>query len=142
MIENNFKIKTYSFTIDCLEPYKLAEFYANLLDWEIPFHDNDWACLCAPNTAQGAYPGITFQRNPDYKPPVWPCAPETQQQMAHLDFAVNDLEKAVNYAIELGAKEANEQFSDEWRVMIDPSGHPFCLCLLESLFESNDFALL
>ena len=85
---------------------------------------------------------ILFQRNPDYVPPVWPEEPEAQQQMAHLDFAVNDLEKAVKHAIECGATMADQQFSDDWRVMFDPAGHPFCLCPMKSLFESEHFALL
>ena len=89
------KIKLYALTVDCKEPYALAQFYVALLGWEIPFYDEDWACVGAPGAAQGAYPGITFQRNPDYPPPVWTEQPGAQQQMAHLDFSVNDLEKDV-----------------------------------------------
>ena len=100
IMNDKIKIKMYSFTVDCKEPYELAKFYAALLNWEIPFYNEEWACVGAPGTKQGTYPGITFQRNSDYKPPVWPQDPEAQQQMAHLDFAVNDLEKAVEYAVE------------------------------------------
>lgn len=136
------KIKLYALTVDCKEPYALAQFYVALLGWEIPFYDEDWACVGAPGAAQGAYPGITFQRNPDYQPPVWPEQPGAQQQMAHLDFAVNDLEKAVAHAIACGATVAAEQFSNDWRVMLDPAGHPFCLCRMKELMESSQFALL
>lgn len=136
------KIKLYALTVDCKEPYALAQFYAALLGWEIPFYDEDWACVGAPGAAQGAYPGITFQRNPDYQPPVWPEQPGAQQQMAHLDFAVNDLEKAVAHAIACGATVAAEQFSNDWRVMLDPAGHPFCLCQMKAMMESSQFALL
>ena len=141
-MDDGLKIKMYSFTVDCKEPYELAKFYAALLKWAIPFHDEEWACAGAPGTEQGAYPCLLFQRNPGYKPPVWPEKPEEQQQMAHLDFAVNDLEQAVQHAIHCGASIANEQFSDHWRVMIDPAGHPFCLCQMGSLMESKQFALL
>lgn len=141
-MENVLKIKMYAFTMDCKDPYELANFYAKLLKWEIPYYDEDYACLGAPGTCQGAYPGITFQRNPDYEPPVWPDEPGAQQQMAHLDFAVNNLEEAVRYAMDCGATVANEQFSDGWRVMIDPAGHPFCLCGMESVINGPDFALL
>ncbi len=141
-MDDELKIKMYSFTLDCKDAHKLAKFYAALLKWEIAFHDEEWACVCAPGMGQGAYPGILFQRNPEYKPPVWPEEPEAQQQMAHLDFAVNDLEKAVEYAIHCGATIADEQFSDSWRVMFDPAGHPFCLCLLNDIFKSAHFALL
>jgi len=141
-MDNELKIKMYSFTVDCPDPYKLAKFYAALLKWEVAFFDKEYACLGAPGTQQGAYPGITFQYNPEYIPPTWPQAPEAQQQMAHLDFAVNDLEKAVQHAIDCGATIADEQFSDDWRVMFDPVGHPFCLCQMKSIIESTHFALL
>lgn len=141
-MNDELKIKMYSFTMDCEDPYELAEFYAKLLKWEIPFHDEDWACVSAPGAAQGAYPGILFQKNSAYKPPVWPEEPGAQQQMAHMDFAVNDLEEAVQYAVRCGAVIADKQFSDEWRVMFDPAGHPFCLCRMKAIFDSADFALL
>ena len=141
-MDNELKIKMYSFTLDCKDPHELAKFYAELLKWEIPFHNEEWACVGAPGTDQGAYPGILFQQNPAYKPPVWPEVPEEQQQMAHMDFAVNDLEKAVQYAIHCGATIADEQFSNDWRVMFDPAGHPFCLCQMKSIIESTHFALL
>ena len=141
-MDDGLKIKMYYFTVDCKEPYELAKFYAALLQWEIPFYTEDWACAGAPGAEQGAYPGITFQRNPEYVPPVWPEEPGAQQQMAHLDFAVNDLEKAVAHAIECGATIADQQFSQDWTVMLDPAGHPFCLCQMKSMMESPHFALL
>ncbi len=141
MTDNELKIKMYCFTLDCKEPYKLAEFYAKLLKWEIPFYDEDWACVGAPGTGQGTYPGIMFQKNPGYHPPIWPDEPEAQQQMAHLDLAVNDLEQAVRYAVECGARVADKQFSEGWTVMLDPAGHPFCLCQMKDVFESPEFAL-
>ena len=33
---------------------------------------------------------------------------------------------------------AAEQFSEEWRVMFDPAGHPFCLCRMKAIFESEE----
>lgn len=141
-MDDNLTIKLYALTLDCTDPYALATFYAELLGWEIPYHDAEFACLGAPGAAQGAYPGIMFQRNPVYKPPVWPEEPDAQQQMAHLDLAVNDLEKAVRHAVHCGASVAEKQFSDDWRVMLDPAGHPFCLCPMKDVIESAGFALL
>lgn len=134
-------IKMYAFTLDCKDPYALAEFYAKLLQWEIPFSNEEFSCIGAPGTAQGAYPGITFQKNPAYQPPVWPDKPEEQQQMAHLDFAVPNVEAAVQHAVACGATVAEEQFSKDWTVMFDPAGHPFCLCQMPHIFNSPDFAL-
>ena len=141
-MDDELKIKMYAFTVDCTDPHKLAEFYAALLKWKIVFFDEAYACVGPPETQQGAYPCITFQRNPGYKPPVWPDAPEAQQQMAHLDFAVTDVERAVQHAIHCGATIAGEQFNDNWKVMFDPAGHPFCLCQMKSLIEDAHFALL
>ena len=141
-MDDELKIKMYSFTVDSKDPHELAKFYAELLKWETLLIDEEYAIVYPPGTLQGAYPGITFQRNLEYKPPVWPQEPEAQQQMAHLDFAVNDLKKAVQYAIHCGATIADEQFSDNWRVMLDPAGHPFCLCQMKSMIESTSFALL
>ncbi|ODU54675.1 MAG: glyoxalase [Clostridium sp. SCN 57-10] len=138
---NELNIKMYGMTLDCKDPYELAKFYAALLRWEISYQDEEYVCVGAPGAKQGAYPGITFQKNEDYVPPVWPEQPGAQQQMAHIDFAVSDVEQAVRYAVECGATVAGEQFSDGWTVMFDPAGHPFCLCRMAALFESADFAL-
>jgi len=138
----DLKIKMYSFTLDSKDPKGLAEFYAALLQWDVLLLEEGWACVYAPGTNQGAYPSILFQPNPAYIPPVWPEEPDAQQQMAHMDFAVNDLEKAVQYAMQCGATIAEEQFSDHWRVMFDPAGHPFCLCKMKSIMESEHFGLL
>lgn len=141
-MSDDLKIKMYTFTLDCKEPHELADFYARLLHWDVVFTDEDWACVGPKGAKNGSYPGILFQKNPEFVPPVWPEEPGAQQQMAHLDFAVNDLEKAVQYAIRCGARLANDQFSEEWRVMFDPAGHPFCLCQMKSLMDSPDFGLL
>ena len=138
---NRPQIKLYSLMIDCREPYALAKFYAALLGWEIPFHNDEYACACPPGVQQGAYPGISFQKNPEYVPPMWPQQPGAQQQMAHLDFAVDDLPAAVEHAIACGAAVADQQFSDGWTVLFDPAGHPFCLVAMEPIFQSPHFAL-
>ena len=129
-MDNPLKIKIYAFTLDCINPSELADFYAALLNWDKVVKDDDWAWVVAPEK----YPYILFQRNLDYEPPVWPEEPNRQQQMAHIDFAVNDLDKAVQHALSCGAKMASEQFSDNWKVMFDPAGHPFCLCLKKTIF--------
>lgn len=141
-MEDGLKIKMYSFTLDCPDPNELSDFYSKLLKWERMVFDEDFACVYPPGAKQGSYPCILFQRNPEYKPPVWPEEPGAQQQMAHMDFAVNDLEGSVQYAIQCGATVADKQFSKNWTVMFDPFGHPFCLCQMKSIMESADFKLL
>ena len=46
--------------------------------------------------------------------------------MMHLDIEVDDLDAAA--AAALGARVAEYQPRDNIRVLLDPAGHPFCLC--------------
>jgi hypothetical protein len=70
---------------------------------------------------------MAFQEIEEYQPPVWPWKEGKQGQMLHLDFYVENLEEAVVYAIQLGARQADEQYFRTSRTMFDPAGHPFCL---------------
>jgi hypothetical protein len=49
--------------------------------------------------------------------------------MMHFDFQVDDLDSATADAISLGATVADYQPQKNVRVLFDPVGHPFCLCL-------------
>ena len=130
-MDETLRIKMYCVTLDCNNSEELASFYAALLNWEKGSNEDGWAWVTGPEK----YPFILFQQIADYKSPEWPQKPNTQQQMAHIDFAVNDLEKAVQHAVRCGAKIASEQFSENWMVMIDPAGHPFCLCPKKTIFS-------
>jgi predicted enzyme related to lactoylglutathione lyase len=115
-----------SVVLDCSDTRVLAEFYRDLLGWEITYAGYDesdgWAVV-SDGTSR-----IGFQRAGDYRPPTWPD-PALPQQL-HLDLAVDDLDAAEADAIKLGAIKSAEQPSpDEYRVFLDPAGHPFCLCL-------------
>lgn len=52
-----------------------------------------------------------------------------QRPMMHFDFQVGDLDFAVAEALALGATVAEHQPQAHLRVLFDPAGHPFCLCL-------------
>ena len=112
--------------IDCPDAHALARFYSALTGWPIDGDgpDEDWIELVSPGG-----PTIAFQRVSGYQPPVWPPVEGAQRPMAHLDFQVADLDAAVADAIALGATLAPEQRLEPVRVMFDPAGHPFCLCL-------------
>jgi hypothetical protein len=71
---------------------------------------------------------LVFQQAGGYVPPVWPPLEAAQRPMLHLDFQVGDLEEAVEEALSLGATLATSQRQRNVRVLIDPVGHPFCLC--------------
>jgi hypothetical protein len=51
-----------------------------------------------------------------------------QRPMMHFDFQVSDLDSAVAEAVALGAEVAAHQPQENVRVLLDPAGHPFCLC--------------
>ncbi len=117
------KVSKFNIVIDCKDAGVLAEFYSKLLGWEWTHpHANGWAAITAPTGLV-----IAFQEVEEYQPPVWPWESGKQGQMLHMDFYVDNLEEAIQYAISLGATPTNEQYFKTSHTMIDPQGHPFCL---------------
>ncbi|MFH9723654.1 VOC family protein [Streptomyces sp. NPDC017254] len=105
--------------IDCGDPVRLAEFYSGVTGWEITSSGEDYASV-----ADGEQPGLAFVRIEGYRAPGWPGG----TQHTHLDFTVTDLEEAAGRILALGAARAEFQpGKDEWVVLTDPEGHPFCL---------------
>ncbi len=108
--------------LDCPDPQRLAEFYQQIVGGRIKVDTaaDDWVRL---ETGSGV--DIGFQLDPDHQPPGWPHG---DKQQAHLDFDVTDLDAAEAEILAIGAIKATVQPSpDEWRVFLDPAGHPFCL---------------
>ena len=60
---------------------------------------------------------------------MWPGS-EAPQQL-HLDFDVPDLDAAEAEVLALGARKAEVQPGRDFRVFLDPVGHPFCLVRAE-----------
>lgn len=117
------KVELHSIVLDCRDAHELADFYAKFLGWEKYDENPEWISVgIRPNT-----PFLLFQEEPNYRPPVWPDDPHEQQKSIHLDFAVSDLQAAIEHAVNCGAVVAPVQFSQDWTVMLDPAGHPFCL---------------
>lgn len=122
--DKELSIRIFSVVIDCQNANALADFYAKLLGWQKHNDDPEWISV----SKTGITPFLIFQEEADYKPPVWPDNSDEQQKSIHLDFVVSDIKKAIQHAINCGATVASVQFSDDWTVMIDPAGHPFCFC--------------
>jgi hypothetical protein len=110
-----------SIVIDCPDPSALAAFYGTMLDWKVELSPG-WADIRADYGQC-----ISFQQVQAYTPPRWP-AQEVPQQM-HLDVVVDDLDAAEEAALALGATRHEHQPGTTFRVLLDPAGHPFCLCL-------------
>ena len=116
-------IRIGNLMIDCADAAALRDFYADLLNW-------------SPVTLYGM-PGVRgpegfcylFAQEEDYVPPVWPEEPGSQQKQLHVDYQVPDLAEAVAQAEALGAVKAEAQFGgNDFVTLLDPAGHPFCLC--------------
>ena len=111
--------------IEAPDPGALARFYSELLGWPIGHEEPGTAILAAPEGS--IY--IVFQQATGYQAPVWPPVDGAQRPMMHFDFQVGDLDVAVADALALGATLAGAQPQEKVRVLLDPAGHPFCLCL-------------
>jgi len=110
--------------IEAPDPSALAAFYSRLLDWPVAHEEPGTAILKPPQDSVF----LVFQLAEDYVPPVWPPADGQQRPMMHFDIQVGDLDAAVDDAVALGARVADSQPNDSVRVLLDPAGHPFCLC--------------
>jgi catechol 2,3-dioxygenase-like lactoylglutathione lyase family enzyme len=113
--------------IECPDPGGLARFYAELLGWPVVHEEPGTAVMAS----SGKGPFFVFQHAPDYRAPVWPAPEGEQRPMMHFDFQVGDLDDAAAEAVALGASVAKFQPQPNVRVLLDPAGHPFCLCLDE-----------
>ncbi len=111
---------------DCPNANALADFYVKLSGWEKEISSDEWAGIRTP---QGLL--LVFQTVDDYVPPVWPWEDGKQQQMAHIDFKVDNLQEAEAHALACGARKAETQYYDTSTVMLDPAGHPFCLSTVQ-----------
>ncbi|MGB3307572.1 MAG: VOC family protein [Thermomicrobiales bacterium] len=105
--------------VDCPDPKALCTFYSALLGIE-PAGDD--AVVIAKGD-QGNLE-LWFQPVENYMPPTWPTQERGQQ--LHMDLEVDDREAMVVRAIELGARQVD--VAEHFTVMLDPAGHPFCLC--------------
>jgi catechol 2,3-dioxygenase-like lactoylglutathione lyase family enzyme len=120
-------------TIGAPDPRALAAFYRRLLGWVQSAEEgpqpggppeDGWAQLRPPDGETG--PTLNFEFEAVYRPPVWPSVAGEQHITAHLDIEVENLDAAVGWAVEAGARLAEHQPQQGVRVMFDPAGHPFC----------------
>lgn len=117
------QVKLGNVMIDCNNEKTLCDFYYKLLGWE--------KCMLFGRPAVKSENDIVFLfiEEEGYIPPIWPEEGNKQQKQMHFDFQVPDVKAAVLLAESLGATKAAEQFgNEEFVTMLDPAGHPFCLC--------------
>jgi catechol 2,3-dioxygenase-like lactoylglutathione lyase family enzyme len=108
--------------LDTDDPARLAEFYTDLLGWQVEETEDSWITIGGNGSTK-----IAFQLALNHRPPTWPDNAVPQQ--VHLDLEVEDLDAAAAYAESIGARRAaSGDHSPDFIVFLDPSGHPFCLC--------------
>jgi catechol 2,3-dioxygenase-like lactoylglutathione lyase family enzyme len=102
----------------------LLEFYAALTGFKAYLNEVHPSLLENGNGVD-----LGLQPVDDYQPPSWPTQERGQQ--LHIDFATPDLEEAATFAESIGATRPGHQPADDdpdedFIVMMDPVGHPFC----------------
>lgn len=115
--------------LDAPDPMALAQFYADVTGAPIAHvQEKDghphWVVIGTDGRAV-----LAFQRVPHHVPPTWPDGPIPQQM--HIDIDVTDLDAAEEFVLARGAVKCEVQTSTNpqtnYRVYLDPAGHPFCL---------------
>ncbi len=127
------KIHNMYTAIDCENPRVLADFYAAITGYELKLPASDVAQVWLELIDSNQQVKIAFQKITNYQAPTWPEGDPPQQM--HLDFIVDDLSKAELEVLTLGATKAefqpgsppHDEYEYEFRVYLDPEGHPFCL---------------
>jgi catechol-2,3-dioxygenase len=113
-----------SVVLDCPEPRALAEFYQGVIGGDVAFAEDDWAVLAVDELR------LAFQLAEEFARPTWPTGERPQQ--FHLDVTVDDVDAVEPQLLALGATkhaiQPGEAAGDQFRVYLDPAGHPFCLC--------------
>lgn len=121
MAEN---LRIQCITIDCIDPRRVAEFWAAALDWKITESDDVEVVieLLDGSPEVGRIPDILFLRNPDKK---------QVKNRLHLDLRPLDQDAEVARLEALGATRIEIGQSDyaetTWVVMADPEGNEFCV---------------
>lgn len=121
--------------IDCADPINLANFYSSItgLKIDVTTENTNSNIVWVELKDNQGIPKLAFQKVSNYKAPTWPEGPIPQQ--LHLDFAVKDLDETEIELLKIGAVKTEFQpgspktndYSTEFRVFLDPEGHPFCI---------------
>jgi predicted enzyme related to lactoylglutathione lyase len=112
--------KLHGTVIDCNDPIRLANFYAEMIGYTIVQSDAEWSVIGISEEL----PGLAFQKIPNYVAPSWPSGNLPTQ--IHFDIRVEDFESAVTEIESLGGVLLSKSSNTFW-VCADPEGHPFCI---------------
>lgn len=121
-------IRWVGVAVDCADAPAVARFYQELLGFELAEGSGPrWAQLHDPDG--GVH--LNIQGEDWYESPTWPEEPGQQAKMVHFEVQVDDLEEALERAVDAGGTIAPWQPPDRdpsrIRIVLDPAGHPLCL---------------
>ncbi|WEV28452.1 VOC family protein [Streptomyces sp. 71268] len=110
-------VSLYTIAVDAHDVKALADFWTQVLDWQIVYEDPEEIIIGADASAM---PGIVFLRVPENK---------TIKNRLHLDLNPEDQQAEVDRLIALGARPVDVGQGPEvtWRVLADPEGNEFCV---------------
>jgi hypothetical protein len=110
-------LKMESITVDCIDPDRLAAWWADATGGTVnPLVPGEFVLV-----AQDGWPNLAFQHVED---------PTPGKNRLHVDFSASDREAEVARLVSLGASEtARHSFGDDfsWVVLADPDGNAFCI---------------
>lgn len=132
------KLRWYTLVIDCLDIHAQARWWAQVLDGEIVYEDDEEVCVIpgglpdgydveAPIPAERWHrqsPGLVFVPVPEGK---------QVKNRLHIDLAAHvddDREAQIQRLLGLGATRVDVGQDDEqvtWTVLADPEGNEFCI---------------
>jgi predicted enzyme related to lactoylglutathione lyase len=108
--------KWFGLVVDCADPQKLADFWAQALDYRIMFSSEDEVALARD---EHSFPGLIFVPVPEAK---------RVKNRIHIDLNPDDQAAEVDRLLALGATRADVGQGDvRWVVLADPEGNEFCV---------------
>jgi hypothetical protein len=105
-------------TIDCREPARLAEFWAQALGRPVDEGANEFFATIARGDA--STPTWLFLKVPESK---------SAKNRMHVDFRADDYEAETQRLVGLGATctGTHDEEGTVWSVLLDPEGNEFCV---------------
>jgi predicted enzyme related to lactoylglutathione lyase len=127
-------IRIQNVSFDCLDPARLAAFWAEALNWRITSVETEEVVLepLAGSPAEGIAPDIIFLLVPEVR---------VAKNRLHLDLRPSDQIAEVQRLIDLGATHVDVGQSSDvtWVVLADPEGNEFCVLRPYSAEEMASF---
>ena len=110
----------FGLVLDCVDPERLAEFWAAALDYA---NVGSAGVYVALYPREGNGPKLLLQRVTE---------PKATKNRMHLDIEVPDIDVEADRLSGIGAQRVSDDTCSEhgstWILMADPEGNEFCIC--------------